>query len=409
MPKPDSAANVSLVGYSDQGGRPDGVQVIVHKGYAYVGHMFNDGFSVIDVKDPGKPKAIAYVPMPKNTRSHHLQVADDLLLAINGPSIWTLAQYQDQSKYFANTLTEGFDRDLSFAAGIRIYDISVPAAPRQIAFMPIAGLGANRIWWVGGRYAYVAVHMEGYTDHVMAVIDLSVPERPTMIGQWWLPGQWTQGGEVSKVPKGKRHAAHHAIVAGNLAYGTWRDGGITVHDVSDPTNPRMLSHLNWCPPFAGGTHTALPLPDRNLLVVADEATTINCANGVPRIWMVDVRVPENPVPISTFPVPSETDYCAKGGKFGPHNLHENRPGSFQSSDLIFATFLNAGLRVYDIRDQFRPEEVGHFVPAAPLTLVDTRPNAPRVVQSGDLFVDPEGLVYLTDPNAGLHILQFEGK
>jgi len=183
------------------------------------------------------------------------------------PAIWTLAQYQDQSKYFANTLTEGFDRDLSFAAGIRVYDISVPAAPREIAFMPIFGLGANRIWWVGGRYAYVAVHMEGYTDHVMAVIDLSVPERPTMIGQWWLPGQWTQGGEVSKVPKGKRHAAHHAIVAGKLAYGTWRDGGITIHDVSDPTSPRMLSHLNWCPPFAGGTHTALPLPDRNLLVV----------------------------------------------------------------------------------------------------------------------------------------------
>jgi hypothetical protein len=25
------------------------------------------------------------------------------------------------------------------------------------------------------------------------------------------------------------------------------------------------------------------------------------------------------------------------GNFGPHNLHENRPGSFVSEDIIFAT------------------------------------------------------------------------
>jgi hypothetical protein len=167
--------------------------------------------------------------------------------------------------------------------------------------------------------------------------------------------------------------------------------------------------VNWSPPFAGGTHTALPLADRNLLIVADEATTMNCANGVPRIWVLDVRVPENPVPISTFPVPAEEDYCGKGGKFGPHNLHENRPGSFQSSELIFATYLNAGLRVYDIRNPFQPAEIGSYVPGPPQRMVDHRPQAPRVVQSGDLFVDREGVIYLTDPNAGLHILQYEGQ
>jgi len=183
---------------------------------------------------------------------------------------------------------------------------------------------------------------------------------------------------------------------------------MTIHDVSDPSSPEQVSHLNWCPPFPGGTHTALPLPDRSLLVVADEATTVNCANGVPRIWLIDVRAPANPVPISTFPVPSEADFCRKGGKFGPHNLHENRPASFQSSDLIFATFLNAGLRVYDIRNAYQPAEVGHYVPLAPQRLVDTRPDAPRVVQSGDLFVDREGLIFLTDPNAGMHILEFKG-
>ena len=48
LPKPDHARNMRLIGHSDQGGRPDGVQVMVHRGFAYVGHMFSKGFSVID-------------------------------------------------------------------------------------------------------------------------------------------------------------------------------------------------------------------------------------------------------------------------------------------------------------------------------------------------------------------------
>lgn len=69
------------------------------------------------------------------------------------------------------------------------------------------------------------------------------------------------------------------------------------------------------------------------------------------IWLFDIREPSNPVSISTFPQPDETDYVAKGAHFGPHNLHENRPGSFVSSTLIFATgrTLACGLMTFPIR------------------------------------------------------------
>ena len=30
--------NVKLISHSDQGGRGDGVQIMVHRGYAYIGH-----------------------------------------------------------------------------------------------------------------------------------------------------------------------------------------------------------------------------------------------------------------------------------------------------------------------------------------------------------------------------------
>ncbi len=126
------------------------------------------------------------------------------------------------------------------------------------------------------------------------------------------------------------------------------------------------------------------------------------------IWTHDVRVPSNPVTIATFPKPAEADYCKKGGSFGPHNLHENRPGAFQSSKIIFATYYNAGVRVYDIEDQFRPKEIGYYVPPNPAKMMDPRPNRSQVIQSCDCYVDKNGVMYLTDPNAGLNILQFEG-
>jgi hypothetical protein len=124
---------------------------------------------------------------------------------------------------------------------------------------------------------------------------------------------------------------------------------MTILDVANPTTPKLLAHCNWCPPFGGGTHTPLPLPGRNLAVFADEGNLDNCANGIQRCWVFDVREPTNPAQIAAFPTPTEEDYCKKGAKFGPHNLHENRPGSFQSEQLIFATYQNAGVRVFDHR------------------------------------------------------------
>lgn len=398
------AKNISFLSRSDQGGRPDGTQVMVEKGYAYVGHMFSDGISVIDVRDPRAPKPLTFIPNPPNTRSHHIQVHDNILLAVNGVNVWKL----DPKDYFTSSLTDSLrGRDKPFAAGLRVYDISKPAEPREIAFLEVPGLGLHRIWWVGGRYAYVSAHMEGFTDHIMAAIDMSDPARPRLAGHWWLPGMWQAGGEKPSWQK-RRYAAHHAIIAGNLAYGAWRDGGLTVHDISDPARAKLISHVNWCPPFAGGTHTPLPLPDRNLLVVADEATSSNCANGIAYTWVLDVRAPENPVNIATLPTPAEENFCAKGGKFGPHNLHENRPGAFQSSELIFATYHNAGLRVFDIKNAFEPREVAYYVPPPPERLVDFRANAAQVIQSCDVFVDRNGVMYVTDTNAGLYILQYGG-
>jgi hypothetical protein len=55
LPRPEYSRNMRLIGHSDQGGRPDGVQLMVHRGFAYIGHMVSQGFSIVDVRDPKNP------------------------------------------------------------------------------------------------------------------------------------------------------------------------------------------------------------------------------------------------------------------------------------------------------------------------------------------------------------------
>jgi hypothetical protein len=112
-------------------------------------------------------------------------------------------------------------------------------------------------------------------------------------------------GERPAWPEGRRFALHHALVAGDTAYACWRDGGFTILDVAHPLTPRLAAHRNWVPPYGGGTHSALPLPDRDLLIVADEAVADSEADGRKRVWVFDIRAPANPISISTFPVPAE--------------------------------------------------------------------------------------------------------
>jgi hypothetical protein len=109
-----------------------------------------------------------------------------------------------------------------------------------------------------------------------------------------------------------------------------------------------------------------------------------------------------------MPTPSERHYCKEPGHFGPHNLHENRQGSFQSDRVIFATYQNAGLRVFDIGDQFRPEELGYFVPPLPERMTERRKNRPLATHTTDVFVTADGLAYLTDYNAGVYIVEYTG-
>ncbi|VEB06391.1 Uncharacterised protein [Klebsiella pneumoniae] len=95
------------------------------------------------------------------------------------------------------------------------------------------------------------------------------------------------------------------------------------------------------------------------------------------IWLFDIREPTNPVSIATFRRRTKRIMWRKGAHFGPHNLHENRPGSFVSSTLILPRIRMPACGLTTFPTRIVRWETGALVPAAPERMMDTRPGRPR--------------------------------
>src|SRR2546426_9978906 len=65
---------IKHVSYSDQGGKPDAVQVMVNRRHVYVGHMFSGAITTSDAPDPRHLKPVRYCNAGGPTRTTHLQV-----------------------------------------------------------------------------------------------------------------------------------------------------------------------------------------------------------------------------------------------------------------------------------------------------------------------------------------------
>jgi len=341
----------------------------------YVGHFGPSrmGTSILDVSDVTNPILVRQWPAPANSHTHKVQVADGLLL----------------------TNHERFRSDDPWSAGMAIYDLADPFDPTQIGFWESTGNGVHRIVYEGGRYAYLSATPDGFDARIWVIVDLDDPANPVEAGRWWWPGQWIGGGEEPDWPPGQSWNTHHAIVHGDRAYlGLW-DGGMVILDISDLAAPAVVAHLNW--DEGGETHTCLPLLSRNIVVVTDEATADGCEGPPHMVRVVDVSDERHPEVIAICPQP-EGDFCDRGLRFGAHCLHENRPGSYRSEELMFVTYFNAGLRVYDLADPGSPQEIAAYIPECP-------PDQ-EVVQINDVWVGEDHLVYITDRiGGGAYILE----
>jgi len=394
-PRTASAAGLRLIGHHGLAGHGDGMQVIRHGDAVYVGHTGTTGAgtSVLDATDPARPVLVTRWPAPPGSHTHKVQVAGGLLL-VNHEKFPAPVSSNEPARAMA--LPEPSPAPYRapdtgpVPAGLAVYRLADPLRPERIAFWRSGGRGVHRVVWTGGRYAHMSASPDHFRDRIWMVVDLADPAHPVEAARWWWPG--LRDDERPGWPAGKRYAAHHALIAGDRAYLGFDDAGLVVLDVADMTRPRQVGLARW---GGGSTHTCLPLPGRGLVVATDEQ--VHDGPHAPRrsIHVLDVSG-ASPVMLAQCPHPDGFAHLPL--RFGAHNLHENQPGSYRSERLVFATYFSAGVRVYDLADPRHPAEVAHWIP-------EPAPGQP-VAQINDLFVDPGGLVWVTDRiGGGLYVLE----
>ena len=168
-----------------------------------------------------------------------------------------------------------------------------------------------------------------------------------------------------------------------------------------------------------GAHTSFPLPKmrvpsmahdragatRDLVMVVGETRKFDCATPRQVVLFADVSDEQHPVMVSSYTVPDDDGrLCSEGAAASAHTLYKK---------FAFISHFNAGVRALDIRDPYRPREVGYFIPAATdKTCAKANDKAPcvRIIQTNNVETDERGYVYIVDrANTGMHILEVTGE
>ena len=408
IPKGWEASNMKPIGYSNlegHGGFKMAIRHVDNHWYLYMGHLWMHGWSIVDVTNPENPKLVKTIPGPDNTWTIQMDIHDHYMITAlqKQPGPW------------------GGNANAPYEEGMLVWDISDPLNPKQIAHWKTGSEGTHRNIWPEGKYAYVSAVMPGYKEDILVILDMSDPANPKEAGRWWWPGQ-----KEGETPMGQVNGFHGPVeVVGTKAYLAYGPHAVVL-DISDIAHPKMIGHLDYGPPFKTGLtagHDALLIPGKQVMFVHSEGTggdtptmAPTCTGPLDFAGMVDIKDETKPRLMSILPLPVPpagqpyTDFCDKGGRFGPHNVNieQHLPDVEKQANLIYLTYFNAGLRIYDVEDPRLPKEVGWFIPPTPKERIGPIP-AQLVTQTEDVLVDTRGNIYITDKQWGLFVLKYTGK
>ncbi len=396
-----AAGQMKAIGYSDLEGRNGAFKMAIKevngRWYLYMGHLWHRGWTIADVTDPANPKVVKFVAGPENTFTIQMDLHDNIMVTA------------------VQRIIPGWGDDPSKPAeeGVIIWDISDPVNPKQLSHWKTGGTGTHRNSYPGGNYVYLSAGMPGYKGQILVILDISDPTSPREAGRWWFPGQ--KQGETG--PAAGFHGPAVISDDGNTAYLGYAPA-VVILDIRDKANPKLIGRLDMSPPFimAGvqAVHSVLPIPGKPLLFSASEASAENCdADPLNHAAMIDIKDFTKPRLMSVFPLPVPpkgvpyTDFCDKGGRFGPHNTnqHWHSPDVQKQGNLIYLTYFNAGLRVYDISRPRVPKEIAWFIPPMPTKRVGPMPATKLVTQTEDVLVDRRGNIFITDKQWGLWVVR----
>ncbi len=410
--------NVRLVGWTDLNGHPDGEQiatkVINGRDYAFYGHYWSQGVSIVDVTDPTRPEVVSFIKN-RDPLGHYTKVL------VNHKNILMMPIG------ILNELDQPLRKPLK-DHGVVFYDVNDPRNPRFLSFYRTGpgaitekNHGVHYSWFVDD-HAYISAVVEGYSGTIFMILDASDPRNPKEVGRWHYPGQHTAAGEKLE-PGFEGIWAHGAMTNRDATLGFYcvlsdPPGGVNILDIRDKSKPTLLSRLDMSPPMIDdyfGVHNVVTMDTRGIMAMMHEAGGPPRARAQRTGWVVDIKDPKNPVILSVLPIPQGFDLSVPA-RFGAHNAHENQPGSLIDDYMFYVSWFRGGLRIFDLSDPKHPVEAGYFLPPDPKYRIDARtwsgkpgdPDGSELSSLNHVHVDQRGLIYLSGYNDGLYIVEYTG-
>jgi hypothetical protein len=436
------ASNMDLVGYNDLQNRSAYQPVVQKQGdrwIAYIGHHGGEGLnpltgktepngtSIVDVTNPKQPKYLFHIPgEPKNREGEaggasmvRVCSGNDLPHGVRG-KFYLLRAYGNSSH--------------------EIWDVTEPAKPSRLTVVVDGLRDTHKNWWeCDTGIAYLVSGPVGWRVPRMAQIyDLSDPAKPVFIRNFGLPGQ--EPGARGPTPDGL-HGAFSTGPKGNrvyFAYGNARDGVIEIVDREKLLNgPKEPTEENLKYPIVSrvdlpsdmGAHNIVPmlqmqLPEfakqksskvKDFLMLIGETTPNECQESRQMARIFDITTETKAIGVSTWTVPEDSgNFCTAGGRFGTHSTNESLAPVYYNR-VMFVAHFNAGVRAVDVRDPYRPKEIGYYIPAV-TDKTDKRcvgqgaeQHCKIAIQTNNVDVDDRGYVYAVDrANTGMHIVELAG-
>src|SRR6187431_2038063 len=130
-------------------------------------------FTAVDVSDPRAPRIVVQTDLPAaHMRSNSLETVGDIMAVA----------YQVQ-------------KHGQKPAGFELFDISVPEAPKSIAFVDASGPGSrgvHQLWFCDGETVHMASGAADFVTHnqlddqCYQIFDVRNPSSPKEVGRWWM-------------------------------------------------------------------------------------------------------------------------------------------------------------------------------------------------------------------------------
>jgi hypothetical protein len=324
------------------------------------------GVVVVDVSDPRHPRVTAYL--------------DDNPAALNPHETLKVNQ---RRKLLAVAESQG--------PGFAVYDLSVDCRhPVLKASITLEGSSAHMGGWApDGMTYYVGQQFRGIGG-TMAIVDVSDPSNPKQLPTWQFLGDGRPH-DVNLNAAGTRlYAGQPGQFGQTPAQSSFGPDGLVVLDVSDyqfrRPNPeiRVVSTLFWEDQGQAEQMFPFTINGRQHVVSTDESGGQSGVGGLPAACargaspygyaqIIDLTDERNPKIISKLMLevhdPANCELFLNeppevGAGLLNYSAERCNTDRANNPTMLACGYFHAGLRVFDIRDPYRPKEIAYWKPPA---------------------------------------------